>query len=64
MTAGVVLDVGGEVAEALRFLGIREIRGHLKHFGTDHDASSEVRVVASLRLTLVVLGPLGVAVDE
>jgi hypothetical protein len=36
----VVLDVGGEVAEILRFLSIREIRGHLEHFGTDHSARS------------------------
>lgn len=60
----VVLDVGGEVAEILRFLSIREIRGHLEHFGADHEAGSEVLVVASLRLALVALSPLGVAVDE
>ena len=53
-----------EVAEILRFLSVREIRGHLEHFGADHKASSEGLVVASLRLTLVTLGPLGVAVDE
>ena len=53
-----------EVAEILRFLSIREIRGHLEHFGADHKASSEGLVVASLRLALVTLDPLGVAVDE
>jgi hypothetical protein len=60
----VVLDVGGEVAEILRFLSVREIRGHLEHFGADHKASSEVLVVASLSLTLVAFSPLGVAVNE
>lgn len=61
---GVVLDVGGEAAEVLRFLSVREIRGHLEHLGADHQAGSEVPVVAGLRLALVAFRPLGVAVDK
>ena len=59
-----MLDVGGAVAEILRFLLVREIRGHFEHFGADHETGSEVLGLARLRLTLVTLGPLGVAIDE
>ncbi len=59
----VVLHVGGEVAKILRFLNVREIRGHLEYLGADHEACREVLVVACLRSPLVALDPFGVALD-
>ena len=59
-----MLDVGGEVAEILRFLSVRQIRGRFEHFGADDQAGGEALGLARLHLALVLLGALRVAVDE